>query len=169
LLVTPGALSRLLLLLLLLGSVGRLESDGRAGLVDDLLERVSRAPGLDRVGLNLLALLINIGEGVEDGDVHLHVEVDARGAHRVARGQNNLQRILVSQTLHNQVVCFRLSRERNGFGTELVLWESLLELVALDPNALMVWSIVDILESCLEVHLKLFFACSRGVRYNLLS
>jgi len=110
LLISPCALV-LWLLLLLLGGSGRSECNRCACFSHDLLKRIIRAPLLDQVSLNALALLIDVGEGVEDLDVHLHVEVNARGLHREVRRQDDLQGVLVGLSLHHQVVGFRLARE----------------------------------------------------------
>ena len=64
LLIAPGA-SRWLLLLLLLAGVGRLERNSRASFVHNLLKRVSGPPTADRVSLDLLALLVDVGKRVQ--------------------------------------------------------------------------------------------------------
>ena len=68
-----------------------LHQDGRARICDGLQQSVVATPLLDRIGLELHGLLIEVRQTLELILLHLHVEVDARGRHRIVHRKDHFQ------------------------------------------------------------------------------
>ena len=111
-LLTPGGLSHGLLLGDATGTARRLHKERGTRLGHGLGQSVLGAPLLDRTGLELHRLFVDVGKLHELRLLHLHVKVDARRSHRVVRRQDHLQRVSRgSLSLEDQVIRWLLSWE----------------------------------------------------------